>query len=208
MRRMKMTDKGILIIFSGPSGSGKGTVMNKLLAAHDDVRVSISMTTRQSREGEIDGTHYYFVNREYFEKKISENKMLEYAEYNGNMYGTPKDPVDEMLKAGKAVFLEIEVQGAAKIRELYPDVISVFLMPPSMKTLEERLRGRGSEDEETINHRLVIAREEVRRASEYDYIVINDTVENAVSGIETIIKAERQKTIRNKKIISEVINNV
>lgn len=203
-----MTDKGILIIFSGPSGSGKGTVLKELVKAHDDVKISVSMTTRQSREGEIDGTHYYFVNREYFEKKISENKMLEYAEYNGNMYGTPKDPVDEMLKTGKAVILEIEVQGAAKIRELYPDVISIFLMPPSIKTLEERLRGRNSEDEETINHRMVIAREEIRRASEYDYIVINDTVENAVEGIETVIKAERQKTSRNKKIISEVINNV
>ena len=134
--------------------------------------------------------------------------MLEYAEYADNLYGTPKAPVDEMLRNGKAVILKIEVQGAEKIRKIYPEVISIFLMPPSVRVLEERLRGRNSEDEETLNHRLVIAREEIRRAPEYDYNVINDTVENAVAGIETIIKAERQKTFRNKKIISEVINNV
>lgn len=200
--------EGILVIFSGPSGSGKGTVLKKYLAANDDARVSVSMTTRQPREGDIDGVHYYFVTREYFEKKISENKMLEYAEYNHNMYGTPKEPVDEMLREGKTVFLEIEVQGAEKIRKLYPDAVSIFLMPPSMRVLEERLRGRQSEDEETINHRLVIAREEIRRASEYEYIVVNDTVDNAAEVMDKIITAERQKISRNKKIISEVINNV
>ena len=203
-----MSDNGILVIFSGPSGSGKDTVLNKLLNGRDDIKVSVSMTTRGMREGEIDGTHYYFVNREYFEKKVSENMMLEYAEYNGNMYGTPKAPVDVMLDSGKAVILEIEVQGAEKIRKIYPDVISIFLMPPSVRVLEERLRGRGTDDEEAINHCLVIAKEEIRRASEYDYVVINDTVENAVAGIETIINAERKKTFRNKKILSEVINNV
>ncbi len=203
-----MNDKGVLIILSGPSGSGKDTVLNELVKVMDDVKISISMTTREKRSGEIDGFHYYFVNREYFEKKISENKMLEYAEYANNFYGTPKDPVDEMLSAGKSVILKIEVQGAEKIRKLYPDVISIFLMPPSMKALEERLRGRNSEDEEVIQHRLVIAREEIKRAYEYDYIVINDTVENAVDGIRTIINAEKSKTIRNKNIISEVINHV
>ena len=208
MRRMKMTDSGVLIILSGPSGSGKDTVLNKLTENRDDIKISISMTTRQKRNDEIDGLNYYFVSREYFEKKISDNNMLEYAEYADNLYGTPKAPVDEMLRNGKAVILKIEVQGAEKIRKIYPEVISIFLMPPSVRVLEERLRGRNSEDEETLNHRLVIAREEIRRASEYDYIVINDTVENAVAGIETIINAERQKTFRNKKIISEVINNV
>ena len=203
-----MTDSGVLIILSGPSGSGKDTVLNKLTENRDDIKISISMTTRQKRNYEIDGLNYYFVSREYFEKKIADNNMLEYAEYANNLYGTPKAPVDEMLRNGKAVILKIEVQGAEKIRKIYPEVISIFLMPPSVRVLEERLRGRNSEDEETLNHRLVIAREEIRRASEYDYIVINDTVENAVAGIETIINAERQKTFRNKKIISEVINNV
>lgn len=203
-----MTDGGILIILSGPSGSGKDTVLNSLTKKFDDVKVSVSMTTRKKRNDEIDGFHYYFVDRAYFDKKISENKMLEYTEYANNLYGTPKDPVDEMLNSGKAVILKIEVQGAEKIRKLYPSVISIFLMPPSVRVLEDRLRLRNSEDEETLNHRLVIAREEIRRASEYDYVVINDTIDNAVAGIETIINAERQKTFRNKKIIREVMNNV
>ncbi len=203
-----MTDKGMLIIFSGPSGSGKGTVLGKLLEKRNDVKISISMTTREKRAGEVDGVNYYYVTRDFFEKKISENKMLEYAEYATNLYGTPKDPVDEMLKEGLAVILEIEVQGAEKIRNLYPDAISIFLTPPSTSVLEQRLRGRNTEDEETVNHRLVIAREEIRRAVEYDYVVVNDTVENAVNSIETIIDAERLKLIRNKNIISEVINNV
>ena len=201
-------ENGILIILSGPSGSGKDTVLNKLVENRDDIKISVSMTTREKRQGEIDGTHYYFADREYFEKNISENKMLEYAEYAGNYYGTPKAPVDEMLSNGKAVILKIEVQGAEKIRSIYPDVISIFLMPPSMIVLEDRLRARKTEDEETINHRLVIAREEMKKAPDYDYVVVNDTVENAVAGIETIIKAERLKISRNKKMLSEVINNV
>lgn len=203
-----MTDRGILVILSGPSGSGKDTVLNKFLDGRNDAKVSVSMTTRAKREDEVDGVNYYFVSREYFEKKLSEDKMLEYAEYAGNLYGTPKAPVDEMLAEGKAVILKIEIQGADKIRKLYPDVVSIFLMPPSAAVLEKRLRGRNSEDEETINHRLVIAKEEMRRAADYDYVVINDTVENAAAGIETIINAERRKSFRNKKIISEVINNV
>lgn len=203
-----MTDRGILVILSGPSGSGKDTVLNKFLDGRNDAKVSVSMTTRAKREDEVDGVNYYFVSREYFEKKLSEDKMLEYAEYAGNLYGTPKAPVDEMLAEGKAVILKIEIQGADKIRKLYPDVVSIFLMPPSASVLEKRLRGRNSEDEETINHRLVIAKEEMRRAADYDYVVINDTVENAAAGIETIINAERRKTFRNKNIISEVINNV
>jgi len=203
-----MTDKGILITFSGPSGSGKDTVLNKLISKRDDTRISISMTTRKPREGEVDGVHYYFVDRDFFEKKIEADGVLEYAEYAGNLYGTPKDPVYEMIKAGKVVILEIEVQGAEKIKQKYPEVVSVFLMPPSLRVLEERLRGRNTDDEETINHRLVIAREEIRKAYDYDYIVVNDDIDNAVEKFSGIIDAERLKTIRNKNIISEVINNV
>ena len=203
-----MIDKGLLITVSGPSGSGKGTVLSELIKKHDDIKISVSMTTRQKRNGEIDGTSYYFVNRDYFEKKIKENGMLEYAEYAGNYYGTPKEPVDEMLKAGKAVILEIDVQGADKIKEIYPDVIRIFIMPPSASVLERRLRGRNTEDEETINHRLVIAKGEMKMASEYDFIVINDELDSAVKDIEIIIDAERLKASRNKIFLSEVINNV
>ncbi|MBR2867955.1 MAG: guanylate kinase [Clostridia bacterium] len=203
-----MSERGILVILSGPSGSGKDTVLNRLVEVDSNVKVSVSMTTREKREGEIDGLHYYFVSREYFEKKISENRMLEYAEYAKNYYGTPAEPVDEMLEQGKSVFLKIEVQGAEKIRNRYDDVISIFLIPPSMHVLEARLRGRGTEDEETIQHRLFIAREEIRKAYDYDYVVFNDSVECAVEDIKAIITAEKNKIGRNKKTISEVINNV
>lgn len=203
-----MTEKGMLITVSGPSGSGKGTVLSELIKKRDDVKISVSMTTRQKRNGEIDAVNYYFVAKDYFEKKISEGSMLEYAQYAGNYYGTPKEPVDEMLKAGKAVILEIDVQGADKIKEIYPDVIRIFIMPPSASVLERRLRGRNTEDEETINHRLVIAKGEMKMASEYDFIVINDELDSAVKDVETIIDAERLKASRNKIFLSEVINNV
>lgn len=203
-----MSERGILVILSGPSGSGKDTVLNKLCECDSDVKVSVSMTTREKRDDEIDGVHYYFVTREYFEKKISENRMLEYAEYAKNYYGTPAEPVDEMLSQGKSVILKIEVQGAEKIRNRYDDVISIFLMPPSLRVLEQRLRGRGTEDEETIQHRLFIAKEEIRKAYYYDYVVFNDTVENAVADIKAILCAEKRKIERNKKTVSEVINNV
>lgn len=203
-----MSERGILVILSGPSGSGKDTVLNKLCECNPDVKVSVSMTTREKRDDEIDGVHYYFVTREYFEKKISENRMLEYAEYAKNYYGTPAEPVDEMLSQGKSVILKIEVQGAEKIRNRYDDVISIFLMPPSLRVLEQRLRGRGTEDEETIQHRLFIAKEEIRKAYDYDYVVFNDTVENAVADIKSILCAEKRKIERNKKTVSEVINNV
>ncbi len=203
-----MSERGILVILSGPSGSGKDTVLNKLCECDPDVKVSVSMTTREKRDDEIDGVHYYFVTREYFEKKISENRMLEYAEYAKNYYGTPAEPVDEMLSQGKSVILKIEVQGAEKIRNRYDDVISIFLMPPSLRVLEQRLRGRGTEDEETIQHRLFIAKEEIRKAYDYDYVVFNDTVENAVADIKAILCAEKRKIERNKKTVSEVINNV
>lgn len=203
-----MNEKGVLIILSGPSGSGKDTVLDCLTNKNDSFKVSISMTTRAIRDNEVDGVNYYFTDRAFFEKQIKDNQMLEYAEYAGNYYGTPKAAVDRMLNEGKNVVLKIEVQGAAKIRRLYPDVISIFLMPPSMHILESRLRGRGTDDEETINHRLFIACEEIKRSNEYDYIVVNDEIENAVDKIETIIAAEKMKTARNKNIISEVIKNV
>lgn len=203
-----MNKSGLLVVLSGPSGSGKDTVLERLAVPGSGVNVSISMTTRRRRDNELDGVNYYFVTRDYFEKKIAEQKVLEFAEYAGNYYGTPKEPVDVMLSKGETVILKIEVQGAAKIRKLYPEAVSIFIMPPSLKALEQRLRGRESEDEEELSRRLFIADNEIRRAVEYDYIVVNDVLDRAVEDIDTIIKAERLKTSRNKNTISEVINNV
>ncbi len=205
----KMDDKrGILIVFSGPSGCGKDTVLKILKENNDNIKVSISMTTREVREEEVDGRDYYFVSEEYFVKKIADGEMLEYAQYADHYYGTPKAPVDEMLREGIDVVLEIDVQGAEKIRKIYPDAVTVFLMPPSMKALEDRLRNRGTEDEETLMHRLFIAEQEIRRANEFQYIVINDNLAEAVFDFETVVRAEKMKFSRNKNIISEVINNV
>jgi guanylate kinase len=205
----KMDDKrGILIVFSGPSGCGKDTVLKILKENNDNIKVSISMTTREVREEEVDGRDYYFVSEEYFVKKIADGEMLEYAQYADHYYGTPKAPVDEMLREGIDVVLEIDVQGAEKIRKIYPDAVTVFLMPPSMKALEDRLRNRGTEDEETLMHRLFIAEQEIRRANEFQYIVINDNLAEAVFDFETVVRAEKMKYSRNKNIISEVINNV
>ena len=203
-----MNKTGILIVLSGPSGCGKDTVLSQLIDSNEDIKVSISMTTRAPRAGELDGVDYYFVTREYFEKKIADGSMLEYAEYNGNYYGTPKAPVDEMLRNGISVVLEIEVQGAEKIRKLYPDAVSVFLLPPSLNALEYRLRTRGTEDEETLAHRLYIGEQEIKRAGEFDYYVINDKIRDALDDFETIIRAEKLRMSRNKNVISEVINNV
>lgn len=204
-----MNNNGLLVILSGPSGSGKDTVLECLTESRDNIHVSVSMTTRQKRDNETDGINYYFVNRDYFEKKIAEEKVLEFAEYAGNYYGTPKEPVDNMLAKGDTVILKIEVQGAAKIREKYPDAVSIFILPPSFKELEARLRGRESgEDEEELQRRLFIAQNEVRRAKEYDYIVVNDVVEKAAEDINTIICAEKHKNFRMKNTLREVMNNV
>ena len=202
-----MNRNGLLIILSGPSGSGKDTILYELAKRERDVKVSISLTTRKPRDWEVDGKNYYFVDEDYFNKKLESGQILEYAQYGSNFYGTPKAPVDAWLSEGKTVILKIEVQGAEKIRALYPDSISIFLMPPSLKILEERLRKRESEDKDEISRRLSIAVSEMKRSVEYDYYVINDIVGYAVSDLSAIIQAEKQKTFRNKNIISEVINN-
>jgi len=202
-----VNNSGLLIILSGPSGSGKDTILTELTKREADIRVSISLTTRKPRDWEVDGKNYYFVDEGYFKRKLESEQILEFAQYGANFYGTPKAPVDQWLSEGKTVILKIEVQGAEKIRTIYPDAISIFLMPPSMKMLEERLRRRETEDEDEINRRLSIAISEIKRSVEYDYYVINDVVGYAVSDICAIIQAEKQKTSRMKYIISEVINN-
>lgn len=200
--------KGMLIILSGPSGSGKDTILTQLEKREQNIQLSISMTTRAARMWEKDGFHYYFVDRASFEEKIANNEILEYAEYSGNYYGTPKAPVDKWLEEGKTVILKIEVQGAENIRKMYPDAVSIFLMPPSMKILEERLRNRESETEDSIQSRMAIAKDEIKRSDEYDYIVVNDIVDYAVSDICAIIQAEFLSSVRMNSKVKEVLENV
>lgn len=195
--------QGVLLVLSAPSGCGKDTVLARL----SGVRRSISMTTRAMREGEVDGVDYYFVTQDYFLKQLREGKILEYTSYNGNYYGTPKQAVDEWLKAGETVVLKIEVEGGGNIRKLYPDSVGIFLVPPSMQTLERRLRNRSSETEDEIHSRLTIAQNEIKHATEYDYIVVNDDIDCAVSDIQAIIRSEKLRTSRSKNMICEVINH-
>lgn len=194
---MKLDDRGLLIVISGPSGVGKGTVRSALfnMEGHDLV-YSISMTTRQPREGEADGREYYFVSQDEFKKNIKEGKMLEYAKFVGNYYGTPLDKVNEQLNLGNEVVLEIEVQGALQVRRKMKDAVFIFIAPPTIDDLYKRLKGRGTESQEIINERCEKARKEITMAYMYDYIVVNDTVENAADKIMAIIRAEHAKTER------------
>ena len=194
---MKLNDRGLLIVLSGPSGVGKGTVRKALfnMPGHN-LEYSISMTTRKQRPGDVNGKDYYFVSREEFEKRIEEGKFLEYAEFVGNYYGTPLDLVNEKLAQGKEVVLEIEVQGALQVREKCPEAVFIFLAPPSKQALYDRLHSRGTESEEVIEQRVTKANKEFQLAYKYDYIVVNDTVENAADRIMAIIRAEHAKTER------------
>lgn len=205
---MKLDDKGLLIVLSGPSGVGKGTVRKALFERDDhDLVYSISMTTRKPRVGEVDGKDYFFVSKAEFEKGISENRFLEYAEFVGNYYGTPIDKVKEQIAKGNEVVLEIEVQGALQVREKIKDAVFVFIAPPSLGSLYARLRGRGTENEEVIKERIEKAKKEIDLAYKYDYIVINDTVDNAADRIMAIIRAEHAKTERTihkyKKLLED-----
>lgn len=199
-----MMNKGQLIVFSGPSGVGKGTVLKEFLQGRSNVALSVSATTRQPRPGEEHGVHYYFLTKEEFLKKVEEGNMLEYAQYNQNYYGTPKDKVDEALAQGRDVVLEIEVQGALLVKEKCPNALLVFVAPPSWKELHDRLVGRGTEDAATVENRLRIAGEELKQAVHYDYILVNDTVEAAAQRLEHIIEAGRCRIIEMKDLIEEV----
>lgn len=192
-----MTKRGMLIVLSGPSGVGKGTVRKALFDEPDtDFQYSISMTTRQPREGERDGVDYFFVSKEQFEENIQNGEMLEYAKYVDNYYGTPLKYVNQTLDSGKDVFLEIEVNGAMQVRANCPDAVFVFLTPPDLMELKHRLISRGTEEIDVINARIKKAVGEIKMMRNYDYAVVNDQVENAVSNIRTIIRSERLRVTR------------
>lgn len=202
-----MNDKGLLVVLSGPSGAGKDTVLNNLLAKNKNIRISTSATTRSPREGEVDGEDYYFISNEEFVQLISKDGMLEYAEYCGNYYGTPYDQVESWLCKGRDVVLEIEVKGGAQVMKRCPDAVSIFIIPPSLKELEMRLKNRATEPDKIIEKRLNIAREEINAAKDYNYIVVNDTVEQCATDICNIIVSEKMKSYRKINIIEEVLKD-
>ncbi|WP_346912745.1 guanylate kinase [Clostridium sp.] len=192
-----MGSKGQLLVISGPSGAGKGTVC-KALIEKNSIWISTSCTTRKPREGEVEGVNYFFIDREEFLKRIDKEDFLEYAEVYGNFYGTPKSEVLKLLEEGKDVILEIDIQGALKIKSSYPKGIFIFIMPPSMEELRNRITNRGSETPESLKTRMECAYDEISFASKYDYAVVNDKVEDAVKKIESIIIAEKCRVFKIK----------
>ncbi len=197
--------KGLLLVVSAPSAGGKGTILKELFQRNGNLRMSVSATTRQPRAGEEHGKHYYFINCEEFQQLIDSGKMLEYAEYVGNLYGTPKGPVDQWLGEGYDVVLEIEVQGGAQIKKIVPDCVSVFITPPSLEVLEKRLRGRGTEEEGTILKRLATARQELTQAGNYDYVVVNDRLEDAVDDMLAILRSEKLRYARDPGFVEGLL---
>ena len=200
---MRKNNRGALIVFSGPSGSGKGTVLGEYFKSHPEAAFSVSATTRKPRPGEIDGTSYQFVSRERFEEMIREGEVLEYTQYNGNYYGSPAGPIRKELEAGRDVVLEIEVDGAMQVRERFPEALLIFVLPPSFGELERRLTGRGTETPEEIAGRLAAARRELRQAHRYDYLLINDQVEEAAARLGEIIRAAKCTPARNELLLQE-----
>lgn len=199
-----MEQTGVLMVLSGFSGAGKGTLVKELLRKYDEYALSISMTTRAPRPGERDGVEYFFTSREKFEETIVQNGLIEYALYCGNYYGTPRAYVEDQLAAGKNVILEIEIQGALKIKEKYPESLLVFVTPPSAEELKRRLEGRGTESAEVIAQRLARATEESEGIEAYDYIIVNDKLEECVEELHRLVEASRRAPVRCQKFIKEI----
>lgn len=202
-----MSKTGMLYVYSGPSGVGKGTILVPYLKEHDHAVLSVSATTRAPRPGETDGVEYHFKNREQFEELIQTDGLLEYAQYSGNYYGTPRAEVEKCLLEGYDVFLEIEVQGAMKIKQTFPDAVFIFVLPPSFEVLQHRLTGRGTEAPEVVEMRLNAAREEMLHAIDYDYVIINDDVEKSREQLDCIVTAAKCQTKNMKKRIEKVSDN-
>lgn len=201
-----MKEKGMLIVLSGPSGAGKGTLCDLLLKKIKNLYLSISVTTRQPRNNEKNGVDYLFTSEEDFISKIKNDEFIEWAKVHNNYYGTPKKYVDKLLKEGKDVILEIDTQGAAQIKKKYPEGIFIFIMPPGIKELKKRIIKRGSETEESLNIRIQNARKELRESQKYDYVIVNDDLQEAVSNLSAIIIAERCKVSRNRKLLQKYID--
>ena len=202
---MEKKEKGLLIVLSGPSGAGKSTVVKKLMQQRGNIHFSVSYTTRAPRSEDIDGVTYNFVDRAEFERMIANNEFLEYAEYSGNYYGTSLKVIEEKQAAGIDVLLDIEVQGAANVRAKCPDAVLVFTVPPSYQELERRLRGRNTDDEQTICKRLARALEEVREINMYDYLVVNDQVDNAVAELDAIMSAAECRIANRRQIMDQFV---
>ena len=196
--------KGILVVVSGFSGAGKGTVMKRLLEKYDDYALSISVTTRNPRPGEEDGREYFFKTVEEFEKMIAKDELIEYAKYVDNYYGTPREYVEEQMKAGKDVILEIEIQGALKVREKFPDALLLFVTPPSAQELKKRLVNRGTETMDVIEFRMNRAKEEALGMDQYDYLIINDDLQECVEEVHRIIQGEHRRSFRNYAFIEQM----
>ena len=199
-----MKERGILIVVSGFSGTGKGTIMKELLNRYDNYALSVSATTRNPREGEADGREYFFKTVPEFEKMIAKEELIEYARYVNNYYGTPRAYVEEKLSEGRDVILEIEIQGALKVKEKFPETVLLFVMPPSAKVLKERLIGRGTETEDVILSRMKRAGEEAEGMDRYDYLVINDELSACVEEVHQIIRSEHKKSFRNRELIEKI----
>lgn len=197
--------KGRLLIVSGPSGSGKDTILKKVFERMPEIKFSISSITRPMREGEVEGEKYNFVSREYFEEMIKNDALLEYNTYVGNYYGTPKAPVMEVIKNGGEIIIEVDVNGQRNIKNIVDSALSIFIMPPSFEVLKNRLSGRGTDSEEVIAQRMQAALDEIACAENYDYIVVNDDLEEAVDDFVNIIKTDRLTLERQKNIIDEVL---
>ena len=203
-----MSNKGLLFVFSGPSGVGKGSIMKEFTSRYPEENfISISATTRKPRPGEEHGVHYYFISQDEFTNLVDNDGMLEYANFSGNYYGTPKAPVYKTLEEGKNVFLEIEVQGAAKVRKICPEAIFIFVMPPDMNELSKRLIGRNTEDQKTIELRLSNAKREIEEAKNYDYIIVNNTIDEAVDELVAIVSSSKRTYANMKNFIDEVLKN-
>lgn len=202
-----MSESGLLVVLSGPSGTGKGTVLKKVLSLRKNTVLSVSATTRKPRKGEKDGADYYFLSKEEFLKIDNKGGMLESAEYCGNFYGTPLAPIKNWTSKGVDVILEIDVQGGFQVKKKYPAAVGIFILPPSMKALEHRLRKRGTEEEQVIRSRLSAARHEIHEADKYDYVVVNDKIEEASDRVCRIMDAEKLRFSRNEHLIERVLNN-